>query len=207
MSPDQDPTERTSLAALLRTANGPAPTPAGPEADAAPATDEPAPRFVRPLAPVVPGAPRWLWAVAAGLGLVLGVQVLLADRARLAASADTRPWVETACSLLGCALPAWQEPDAFTMLERQVLPAPGQPGVLQVEASFRNDARWAQALPLIELTLSTADGQVSGQRIFSPAEYMGSDDPQRLAPGQSVQARLLLAEPQPAADAFHFRFR
>jgi len=109
--------------------------------------------------------------------------------------------------VFGCRLPAWQEPDAFTMVDRQVQPAPDQPGVLLVEASFRNDARWAQALPLIELTLSTADGQVSGQRIFAPAEYLGDAAPALLAPGQSAQARLLLAEPKPSAEAFNFRFR
>lgn len=151
--------------------------------------------------------PRWQWIVLALLALTLLLQVVLADRARLAADAGSRPLVESLCGLLGCSLPAWQEPDAFSMLERSVLPVPGHPGVLSVEASFRNDARWSQSLPLIELTLSTADGQVSGQRIFTPAEYLGSAPPVRVAPGQSVQAHLLLAEPPASAEAFHFRFR
>ena len=206
-APDQPATAGDAMPPAAVASDLPAPAAAGPATVvAAVQAEEPLPRFAR--RPVgVPVAPRWLWAVAAVLGLALGLQVLLADRTRLAADASTRPWVESLCGVLGCTLPAWQEPDAFSMLDRQVLPAPGQPGVLQVQASFRNDARWEQALPLIELTLSTADGQVSGQRIFAPSEYLGSDAPQRLRPGQSVQAQLLLAEPQPAAEAFHFRFR
>ena len=47
------------------------------------------------------------------LGLVAGslllvLQVLLADRARLAADARTRPFMERACALLGCTLPPWR---------------------------------------------------------------------------------------------------
>lgn len=234
MSPTPPRPPRQSLAALLRTP-GPG-TASAPAADAViddaaaqqvdaadPATDWPPPSAAPAAGPVLAAEdsapafarrdhgnlrpPRWQWALVAGLGVLLAAQVVLADRARLAADAGTRPLVETLCGLLGCSLPAWQEAEAFSMLDRSVLPLPGHPGVLAVEASFRNDARWGQALPLIELTLSTADGQVSGQRIFTPAEYLDGPAPARLAPGQSVNARLLLAEPGNPAEAFHFRFR
>lgn len=182
------------------------PTPAAGTAVAAPGEPAATPGFLRQPARG-PVSTRWQWALAGALGLLLLAQVVLAERATLAANAQYRPWLQTLCSLLACRLPAWQEPEAFTMLERSVLPVPGQAGTLQVEASFRNDAQFAQALPLVELTLSTADGQVSGQRIFSPAEYMGQASPGLLEPGQSAQARFQLVEPEPAAEAFHFRFR
>ena len=171
-----------------------------------PAPGEAAPTFLR-QGPRGPQMARWQWLLAAALGSLLVLQVVLADRSRLAVNPAHRPWLESLCGVLGCRLPTWQEPEAFTMLARSVLPVPGQAGTLQVEASFRNDARFAQALPLIELTLSTADGQVSGQRIFSPAEYLGQAAPDLLQPGQSAQARFQLVEPEPAAEAFHFRFR
>lgn len=172
----------------------------------APAASDAAPTFLR-QGPPGPQMARWQWLLAAGLGALLVLQVVLADRSRLASDPAHRPWLENLCGVLRCRLPTWQEPEAFNMLQRSVLPVPGQPGTLQVEASFRNDARWRQALPLIELTLSTADGQVSGQRIFAPAEYLGSDAPAWLEPGQSAQASFQLVEPAPAAEAFHFRFR
>lgn len=198
-APDAEPAPPVAAAAA---ADAIAPVMA--EAAATPA--EATPTFLR-TGRRGPQMARWQWALAAVLGLLLVLQVVLADRARLATNPAHRPWLETLCGALRCSLPTWQEPEAFNMLQRSVLPVPGQPGALQVEASFRNDARWRQALPLIELTLSTADGQVSGQRIFSPAEYLGGQADGYLEPGQSVQASLQLVEPMPAAEAFHFRFR
>ena len=44
-------------------------------------------------------------------------------------------------------VPTWREPAAFTMLSRDVRPIIGNPGTLQAQATFRNEARWAQAWP------------------------------------------------------------
>lgn len=152
--------------------------------------------------------PRWQWALVAGLALLLGIQILIADRARLAADAGTRPLVSALCTVLRCSLPAWHEPSAYTMLSRDIRPAPGQPGVLQVHASFRNEARWAQAWPALRLSLSDADGRVIGRRTFQPAEYLGpTADPQaRLEQGQSAQVSFQLHEPAAATVAFSFEF-
>lgn len=153
--------------------------------------------------------PRWQWALVAGLALLLGIQILIADRARLAADAGTRPLVSALCAVLRCSLPAWHEPSAYTMLSRDIRPAPGQPGVLQVHASFRNEARWAQAWPALRLSLSDADGRVIGRRTFQPAEYLGpTADPQaRLEQGQSAQVSFQLHEPAAATVAFSFEFQ
>jgi hypothetical protein len=95
---------------------------------------------------------RWIWVAVAGLALLLGLQTLLADREQLAAQARWRPLVERLCGVFGCQVPAWREPAALTMLDRQVRPVPDMPGALQVQASFRNDARWAQPWPVLRLT-------------------------------------------------------
>ncbi len=170
----------------------------------------PAPSFTRSTRVTpVRVTPRWQWAVVAGLALLLGVQILIADRARLAADAGTRPLVSGLCAALGCTLPAWHEPSAYSMLSRDIRPAPGQPGVLQVHASFRNEARWAQAWPALRLSLSDADGRVIGRRSFQPAEYLGPGaDPQaRLEQGQSAQVSFQLREPAAATVAFSFEFQ
>lgn len=149
----------------------------------------------------------WQWALAIVLGLGLALQVLLADRERLAANPNLRPLLTTLCTQLGCRLPLWHQPEAITLVQRSVTPLPGHPGVLEIQATLRNDARWAQALPAIELTLSNADGQVSGQHIFLPADYLPQAATIPLQPGKQVQVRWLVREPDSAADAFNFRFR
>ena len=185
-----------------------APAPSRADADTRLDADTPAapvPGFLRRQ--IQRPASPWLWVPVIVLGLLLAVQILLADRERLAANPSLRPLLIQLCAPLGCDLPPWHEPQAITLVQRNVLPLPGKAGVLEIQAELRNDARWAQALPLIELTLSSADGQVSGQRQFLPDEYLPDGAKTLIQPGQSVQARWLVAEPALPADAFHFRFR
>lgn len=165
------------------------------------------PSFLR-----LPGArlrtPRWQWGMVAGLAAVLLVQIAVADRARLAADAGTRPWIAGLCGVLRCSLPAWREPTAFSMLSRDVRPVPGQAGALQVQASIRNDARWAQAWPSLRLSLSDADGRVIGTNVFAPADYLDrtTDPAATLEPGQSAQIAFRVREPAASTVAFTFEF-
>lgn len=153
--------------------------------------------------------PRWQWLLIVLLTLALLLQVAVADRARLAASAATRPLITTLCGLLRCTVPAWHEPEAFSMLSRDIRPLTDSPGALQVQASFRNDARWAQAWPALRLSLSDADGRVIARRRFEPSEYLGTgyDPAQRLEPQQSAQVSFRLREPAAATVAFNFDFQ
>ena len=152
-------------------------------------------------------APRWHWLLVAGLALLLVLQSVLADRARLAADAGNRAWLAPLCGVLHCSLPPWHEPAAFTMTSREIRPLPGQAGVLQVQASIRNDARWAQAWPDLRLSLSDADGRVIGSGVFPPAQYLGEPPgTAQLEPGQSARIAFRVQEPAASTVAFTFDF-
>lgn len=169
----------------------------------------PAPSFLHRTDRAATPARRWpeLAAVAA-LALLLGLQLLLAQRDTLAAHARWRPLVAALCQALRCTLPPWREPAAFTMLHREVRPHPRHPGTLLVNASFRNDARWPQPWPQLLLTLSDLDGRTVGARAFSAPEYLGAPPAQReIAPGQSAAVTLVVVEPAPDVVAFSFDFR
>jgi hypothetical protein len=155
------------------------------------------------------GVPRWQWATLIALAAVLVLQVLLADRARLSADAGWRPVLASLCNALGCSLPPWREPQAFAMLDRDVRPVPGAPGVLLAQATFRNDARWAQSWPVLMLTLKDADGRTLGARALRPAEYLPRDSTASatIAPGQSAQVAIRVREPSANVVAFSFDFR
>ncbi len=168
------------------------------------------PSFTRQVAraPAHPRAARWQWATLVALSLLLVAQVLIADRARLAADASWRPLISRMCDTLGCSVPAWHQPGAFAMLSRDVRPIADTPGGLHVQATFRNDARWSQPWPVLLLSLSDADGRVLGARAFTPGEYLGATASQaELAPGQSARIALRLREPNPNVVAFTFDFR
>lgn len=150
---------------------------------------------------------RWPMRVAvAALTLVLGLQLLLAQRAELAADARWRPLISQVCGVLGCAIPDWREPTAIAMLDRSVRPA-GRPGVLRVDASFRNDAQWPQAWPTLLLSLTDIDGRTVGAREFTASEYRKDDGLATLAPGQSATVQFEVLEPGPRIVAFTFEFR
>lgn len=145
-------------------------------------------------------------AVLAGLALLLALQLVLADRSRLAADVRWRPAIAMVCGVLHCSLPAWHEPEAFTLVARDVRPT--RPGVLHVSASFRNDARWAQAWPALHLALQDVDGRTVGARVFAPREYLGRDVTQNeVAPGQVASVAFDVGEPPGTVVAFTFDFR
>lgn len=153
--------------------------------------------------------PRWQWITLGVLAVTLALQVMLADRARLAADAGWRPAVAALCGALGCSLPPWREPQAFAMLDRDVRPVPDAPGVLLAQATFRNDARWSQPWPILMLTLKDADGRTLGARALRPAEYLPRDSTAAptLGPGQSAQIAVRVREPSANVVAFSFDFR
>ena len=203
VSIEADPTaEENEEAATVEPVEAPPASEPEP-APAAATTASTGPAFA---APTAAGRGRWRWALIALLALLLGLQILLADRARLAADPGWRPVVERLCAVLGCTLPSWHEPTAFLMLDRQIRPA-DTPGALRVDATFRNDARWAQDWPALQLALSDADGRVLGSAAFTPEQYLGAAPATRLAPGQSAQASFLVREPAPGTVAFSFEFR
>lgn len=191
----------TAAAAAIppRARHAPAPSVAKPRA----------PSFLQPsiVAPSRPTVPLWQWIALPALALLLALQILLADRARLAADAGWRPWLGRLCATLGCSLPPWHQPQAFTMLGRDVRPLPGTPGALLMQASFRNDARWAQPWPVLRLSLSDADGRVVGSRALQPSEYLQPGAEAEIAAGQSAQVSVRLREPAAPVVAFSFEFR
>ncbi len=165
-----------------------------------------APSFVR-SAPVPAASRRGEWLMVATLGVLLMAQVFAAEHARLAADPRWRPALERACAVLGCSLPAWREPSAFNMLSRDVIAMPGRSGVLRVQASIRNDARWPQPWPVLTLSLSDGNGRLLGARRFQPREYLGGAVHERLlGAGQAAQLAFDIVEPAPGVVAFDFRF-
>jgi hypothetical protein len=168
------------------------------------------PSFVRPPPKIVPLTRAGRWRLAAALiaaSVLLVVQIVLADWSRFAASPTWRPWMASACETLGCTLPAWREPSAFVVLNREIQPHPSNRQALLVTASFRNDAAWAQDWPLLELALTDLDGQRIGLRRFQPFEYLGGTPSREgLAPGQSATVALEILDPGNRAVAFEFDF-
>ena len=166
------------------------------------------PSFAHGPAPRTGPHERWLPVAIVALCLTLVLQLLLADRARLAADARWRPLLETLCGALRCDLPPWHEPSAFTLVQRDIRQDPRRPGALRVTATFRNDARWAQPWPQLRLTLTDANGRASGERSFRAEEYLGGPPEQTaLASGESASVAMDILEPASDIVGYDFAFR
>ena len=151
-------------------------------------------------------APWWIGSTA--LALLLGAQIVLAQRAELARDPVWRSILLQICDRIGCDLPAWRDTAALRMMARDVRPHPSVPDAMLISASFRNDAPWPQAWPELQIALSDLDGRPIALRRFRAEEYLGNTPRDRtLAPGQPVSATLEVQDPGKQAVAFAFEFR
>lgn len=167
----------------------------------------PSPSFAKRAPDNAPRRGR-AWLLVLLLAATLLSQVALLERDRLAADARWRPWVDRACETLGCALPPWRETSAFHVTAREVRPHPSVAGALLITATFRNGAAYAQAWPLLELSLQDLDGHEVAMRRFAPAEYLGAAPASTvIRAGQSANVTLEVVDPGRSAIAFSFEFR
>jgi hypothetical protein len=154
-----------------------------------------------------PAQPRW-WLASGGLLLSMLALYPVADRAQLAADPDWRPALTSMCGVLRCSLPPWRELKAFEFVESDSQPHPSVPKARLITASFRNDARFAQAWPLLELRISDLDGRDIGLRRFRPQEYLGGVPPSAtIPPGQTVNAKLEVVDPGNDMVSYSFDVR
>jgi predicted Zn finger-like uncharacterized protein len=176
----------------------PPPVPAPPRRSAAPAVDlaaeEPPPRVSR----------AWSFGVVLLL-LVIGCEAAYAFRAPIARGyPPLRPWLESACARIGCAVP-WPRDERLLKLEdSELLEVPGRADEIALAARIRNLASVAQEYPHLELTLTDVTGQQAARKVLRPADYLGHA-PARdevLGPGAEVAIQLRLATARMKATGY-----
>lgn len=136
------------------------------------------------------------WAVPAALLLVAGLAAQLAWQYR-EPLLQRFPQLEALCEHLPCRPQQVPAPDAFRVLHRDIGPADHQPDALTLDVRFRNEARAAQPLPDIQLSLLDNLGSVLIRRRLAPAEYLfpPPDAGARLEPGEVVTLSLDFEDP------------
>ena len=109
--------------------------------------------------------------------LLLAGQLVYFNRTRIAAEVpEARPALEAFCSLAGCKVP-WPSDIAQIRTEWSELAfVPEHPNLVQLSATLKNHAAFAQNYPMLEVSLKDADDQVLIRKVFSPKEYLKADD-------------------------------
>ncbi|MFZ0106233.1 MAG: DUF3426 domain-containing protein, partial [Thiobacillus sp.] len=140
----------------------------------------------------------WVWAsLSAVLALVLIAQAAWFLRDTLVGQApQLRPLFEQACARLGCTLELPKNADQLQIIGSDLQTEAN--GRLTLVLTLGNRADYAQAWPMLVLTLTDARGRPLTRRSFAPSEYLG--DPQRIAAGLPPLSEQALSLPLSVND-------
>jgi hypothetical protein len=158
----------------LDTAHEDAPATPPPEAQPARTQRQIRPDLMLPPPPKPkPAARAWHFGVSL-MVLVLAAELAYAYRGPLAQRYPVvRPWLESACSRIGCAVPWSREEQQLRLEDSELLEVPGKPQEIALGARIRNLAHVAQEYPHLELTLTDLTGQAAVRRVLRPTDYLG----------------------------------
>ena len=186
-------------------------TPADPQLDSAVAealgdeqSDQPETPFSPPAASSAtpfPGSPpprrkRVLFAAASlALALLLVIQLIHARRDELLQDSALAPALRSVYQAFGYQPPEKWDLTAYDLRQMSAVVNPDSPGVIRIKISLRNRAARAQPYPVIRLILIDIWGEPIGQRDLLPAQYLGSEPPPLLEPGENVIGEIAVVEP------------
>jgi predicted Zn finger-like uncharacterized protein len=130
--------------------------------------------FLAPSAKNFAEKPRWPFRLAAAaLATLFAGQALFHFRGELAiAMPSLRPALETLSLALGDPLPLPRHADLVSIEASDLQADPARGNLLMLNATLRNKARYGQAWPSLELSLTDTQDTVIARRIFAPQDYL-----------------------------------
>ncbi len=145
--------------------------------------------------------PVWI-AAAVLLALLLGAQVVHANREWLAANAPFGGTLRALYAKLGSPLPVPANLSSYQLRQWGVTGDPDANGTLRVRASILNTAADFQPYPLLRVTLANRFGARIGTREFDAAQYLSKPTVGLLAPGERADATVSIQDPGKDAEGF-----
>lgn len=154
----------------------------------------------------IPGeasSPRWPFALAAILlVLVLIGQLAFHFRGELAVSAPVlRPPLEAFSRVFDADIPLPTHVELVSIENSDLQADPARGNMFVLNATLRNRARYAQALPSLELSLTDTQDAAVVRRVFRPDEYLPKSRDHRAFPGNSDIAVRLWIETKDVSAA------
>lgn len=165
-----------------------------------PHEDLPLPPEARPRRPWV--SALW-WSGIVLMLVLLGLQIVNANRATLAQNPVLGPSLMALYSALGRPVPPPRSISAWDVNGLNVTSDPQVPGVLSITGALQNQAEFTQPWPYLRVELTDRFGQPLRSRDFKPGDYLpGPQANTLLAAGQAARFRIDIADP--GADAVGF---
>jgi hypothetical protein len=136
-----------------------------------------------------PGVRAVLLLVVLALLALLGAQIALQERDRLAASEPAlRPWLARLCAQAACRIGPPRQIDAIAIDSSSFNKL--RPDAYRLQVTLKNQGRIEVAMPSLELTLTDSDEQPVLRRVLAPADF-GASRP-ALAPATEWSATVAL---------------
>ena len=118
---------------------------------------------------------RWPWTVAAGLAAIVFVaQIAVHYRIEIAVLApEARPTLEALCDVAMCTVDLPSKVELLSIEASDLHPVdPATPTQLELTATLRNRAPFAQTWPHLELTITDTTDNAVARRVIAPQEYL-----------------------------------
>lgn len=140
---------------------------------------------------------------AAVLIVVLGIQLVNANRLALSKTAVIGPSLDAVYSVLGHPLQASPQLSSWRVSNINVTSDPDTPGALSITGNLQNNASFAQAWPLLRVELTDRYGNPLRARDFTASEYLPESLPATwLDSGMATHFRIDVVDPGPDAVGF-----
>jgi len=135
--------------------------------------------------------------------VVLGLQLINANRETLAQNPVLGPSLMALYSALGRPLPSPRSVSGWDVTGLNVTSDPQAPGVLSITGALQNQAAFVQPWPFLRVQLTDRYGQTLRSRDFKPGDYLpAAQGNVQLAAGQATRFRIDIADPGPDAVGF-----
>ena len=126
--------------------------------------------------------------------LLSAAQLMFFLRTELAANhPQLRPYLEQACTVFGCQVELPRNIQLLTIDDSDLQEDVAHQDVIVLTSTLSNQADYAQAFPLLELTLTDLDERPVLRRIFTPKEYLSSPDSAALGIPPRAEVRIKLS--------------
>jgi predicted Zn finger-like uncharacterized protein len=136
----------------------------------------------------------WLVSLSVLLALLAGLQTIYAKRIQIAAEyPQYKTYLVQACHALQCEIPLPKNLDLLTIDDSDMQEDENRQNVIKFSSMLLNNARFAQAYPNIELTLTTTDDEPVLRKLVKPSEYLKAGTDIDAGLGSREEKRIHLA--------------
>ncbi len=153
-----------------------------------------------------------------GIGITLLCTTLFAEylwfnRNQLSQHTQLKTWADDLCQQFECKDVAMRDPSQIELVTRNVYSHPNEKNALMINVTLKNNAKFSQPLPVMQVSFSDIRGAAIASRRFLPEEYLPIEDQPAgakrlhiLQPDTNITFTMAIQDPGKQALTYEFDF-